>query len=380
MKKSTNKREREHVPVVIGNCAPFRLILRETDTWSPTIEQINSREYDYVKLCRLSCFIDIGIRPFSLGISFDGSLVLPASPDLSTRESALNKFNETLGILLLGGIYSEAVQPTDISFGKLFFDGYIKIRPFGKEYGREALFHQSIQTKCVGDLDAIKLLHPQVISKAEIEEAYKKGKIYFSKIDKLSPSLLLNGTSHYVKHQWGESIVFLWTSIEQVVNIIWSKEIVENNFDNDSLIEGRNKFLKDFRIWTTSTKIELLYQKGFIKNEQYKLLNKARKSRNDFAHNGKELTQENAKYALDSLFSLISLVISSYQSPELLNETLEMIYRNQRGDLIPKKTTLSIKGAAYWLPLPPLPGDQNWGDKEYEVIEDLVLKPLNKSK
>jgi len=24
----------------------------------------------------------------------------------------------------------------------------------------------------------------------------------------------------------------------------------------------------------------------------------------------------------------------------------------------------------------PLPGDKNWGDKEYEIIEELVLKPL----
>ena len=60
--------ERNHVPVVIGNYAPFRLVLREGDSWEPTLEQINSRTFDYVKLSRLSCFIDIGIAPFSLGI------------------------------------------------------------------------------------------------------------------------------------------------------------------------------------------------------------------------------------------------------------------------------------------------------------------------
>lgn len=376
MEKLTDKEESKHVPVIMGNCAPFRLVLRDTDTWSPTLKQINSREYDYVKLCRLSCFIDIGIAPFSLGISFDGSLILPVSDDFKTRESALDKFNETLGILLLGGIYSEAVQPTDISFGALFFDGYVK--QYNSGTGHEASFHRAIQTKHVSTIDVISLLSPKTMLSTEIETAYKKGKEHFAKLDKLSPSLLLNGTSNYVKHQWGESTIFLWTSIEQIVNVIWTKEIIKNETDSDEGIEGRGKFLKDFRTWTISTKIELLYQKGFIKIEHYKQLNKARKSRNDFVHNGKKLTQKNVKCALDGLFSLLSLVISSYEKSNLLNDTLEAIYENQRGDLIPKKTTFSEDEVTHWLSLPPLPGDNGWGDKEYEVIEELVLKPLNK--
>jgi len=376
METPTNDKESQHIPVVIGNYAPFRLVLRETDSWNPTLEQINSREYDYVKLCRLSCFIDIGIAPFSLGISFDGSLVLPALPEFRTRESALDKFNETLGILLLGGIYSEAVQPTDISFGTLLFNGYLKQHNGGT--GHEAAFHKAIQTKYVSTLDVISLLKPKTISKTELEHAYKKGKEYYLKLNKLSPNLLLNGTSNYVKHQWAEGLIFLWTSVEQVINIIWVKEVIKNDTEGDDLIEGRSKFLKDFRTWTTSTKIELLFQKGFLKTKQYQLLNKARKTRNDFVHNGKELTQENVKCALDGLFQLISLVISSYQNPDLLNETLETIYKNQRGDLIPKRTKFSNEEVTHWLSLPPLPGDSDWGDKEYEIIEDLVLKPLEK--
>lgn len=376
METPTNDKQSQHIPVVIGNYAPFRLVLRETDSWNPTLEQINSREYDYVKLCRLSCFIDIGIAPFSLGISFDGSLVLPASPEFRTRESALDKFNETLGILLLGGIYSEAVQPTDISFGTLFFNGYLKQHNGGT--GHESVFHKAIQTKYVSTLDVISLLKPKTISKTELEDAYKKGKEYYLKLNKLSPNLLLNGTSNYVRHQWAEGLIFLWTSVEQVINIIWIKEVIQNETEIDDLIEGRSKFLKDFRTWTTSTKIELLYQKGFLKTKQYQLLNKARKTRNDFVHNGKELTQENVKCALDGLFQMISLVISSYQNPDLLNETLETIYKNQRGDLIPKRTKFSKEEVTHWLSLPPLPGDSDWGDKEYEIIEDLVLKPLEK--
>src|SRR6185503_1582651 len=122
--KETN--EAIQIPVIIGNYAPFRLVLREGESWNPTLEQVNNNEYDYVKLSRMSTFIDIGIAPFSLGVSFDGSLVLPATKEFRLQETALDKFNETLGILLLGGIYCEAVQPTDISYGSLFIGGYLR--------------------------------------------------------------------------------------------------------------------------------------------------------------------------------------------------------------------------------------------------------------
>lgn len=377
MSKTTDSYESKHVPVIIGNYAPFRLVLRDTDTWNPSLEDINTRNYDYVKLSRLSCFIDVGIAPYSLGIGFDGSLVLPALPEYRTRESALNKFNETLGILLLGGVYSEAVHPLDISFGTLFFDGYLKQQNGG--YGHEALYHRELRTKHISILNSINLLTPKEISNIELETAYKKGKEYFDKISKLSPNLLLNGTSTYVKHQWEESLIFLWTSIEQVVNIIWANEIINNQNQDSEKIEGRNTFLKDYRTWTTSTKIELLYQKGYIKVEDYKLLTKARKSRNDFVHSGKGLNETTVKCALDTLFHLISLVISSYNDTELLNSTLETIYTNQRGDLIPEKTVFEKEEVTHWLPIPPLPGDKNWGDLDYEIVDEVVLFPMKEN-
>ena len=107
MAKSTKtKLPGRHVPIIIGNCAPFRLVMRKEDVWNPTLEQINNRKYDYVKLCRISMFLDIGIAPYSLAIGFDGSLILPAIEEFRNRDNAVNKLNEVLGVLLLGGIYS----------------------------------------------------------------------------------------------------------------------------------------------------------------------------------------------------------------------------------------------------------------------------------
>ena len=365
-------KDSNHVPIIIGNCRPFRIIERETDNWNPTLDQINRNDYDYVKLNRMSTFIDIGLAPFSLGIGFDGSLILPATKDFSSKENSLEKFNQTLGILLLGGIYSESVQPDNISYGSLTLDGYIKIH--GGSSGLIAGFHKSIRTKLVGTMDSISLLNPVSISTAEIHKAYKKGKAIFDKIPNLSPNMLLDGTSNYVSNQWSESLIFLWTSIEQLINQIWEKEIVDKEVDG--VIEGRKAFLKDFRTWTTSTRIEALFQKGIIPIEVYKLLNLARKTRNDFIHNGKQLNKEKIDNALIGLFELISLIVSDYKSTNNLSETLNVIIRNQRGELFPKKTRLEKDEVTHWLEIPPLPGDSHWGDKEYEIIDDLLLKPL----
>jgi hypothetical protein len=147
-RSSKKENHSRHVPIIIGNCAPFRLVTRKSDKWDPTLKQINNRTYDYVKLCRLSMFIDVGIKPFSIAVSFDGSLILPGIEKFRNRDVAVNKFNETLGILLLGGIYSEAIQPVDISYGTMFLDGYVK--QYGRGSGAISNFHSSIRTKTVG--------------------------------------------------------------------------------------------------------------------------------------------------------------------------------------------------------------------------------------
>jgi hypothetical protein len=366
---------KRHIPVFIGNYSPFRLVLRDEDRWAPTLDEINTNTYDYVKLCRMSTFIDIGIAPFSLGVSFDGSLILPASPDFKTPQQALNKFNETLGIMLLGGLYSESVQPSDVSFGRLHFDGYLKQN--GGGVGRSSNFHLAMKTRHLGAHDTIKLLEPTSIRTKTMQTAYTKGKEIFSSLENLSPSLYLNGTSNYVKQQWTEALLFLWTSLEQVINIMWENKIIkEVQSQTENTIQGRTKFLNDFRTWTSSTRIELLYQKGFIQTKDYQLLNVARKTRNDFIHNGKAVIESTVLSAIEALFRLMSLVATDYQSASILDETIALVLSNGRAEFYPKKTVYKPEDLKYYLKLPPIPGDKDWGDKTYEIIEELILQPL----
>lgn len=366
--------ESKKVPIIIGNAAPFRLVLRDSDNWSPTLEDINSRTYDYVKLHRLSTYIDVGIRPYSMGIGFDGSLILPATKEFHDKNKSLDIYNRTLGYLLIGGIYTEAVSPEDISVGAMTLDGYFK--PYSNTSGAVAKFHHAAQTKHIGTLDSISLLSPQEISVSEYESAVEKGKSILSELPRFSSGILLNGATQYVKHEWPEALVSLWTSIEQVLSHIWNEEIIKKRNDSDNEITGRKKFLQDFRSWTSSTKIEMLYQLEFIDFEIYEQLNVARRTRNNFVHDGTKPTQEAAKSALDSLFNLISLVVSDFQNKDNLDSVSELIQNNSRGPLIPEKTSFSKDEVSHWLSMPPIPGDANWGDQEYEVIDELCLKEI----
>jgi uncharacterized protein YutE (UPF0331/DUF86 family) len=179
--------------------------------------------------------------------------------------------------------------------------------------------------------------------------------------------------SNFVKKQWSEGLIFLWTAIEQVINIIWKNEVLKTA--NDELIDGRTSFLKDFRTWTTSTKIKVLYQSKHLKHDDYKMLNVARKARNEFIHNASALSADKVKSALEALFRLISLIISDYKSANELDYVLELIYSNQRGSLYPKADKVALEDVTHWRKIPPLPGDTHW-QGECEIIDELVLKPI----
>ena len=59
------------IPIIIGNCNPFRIIARDIDKWNPSLDEINTLSYDYVKLNRNSTALDVNIKPFSLIVGFE---------------------------------------------------------------------------------------------------------------------------------------------------------------------------------------------------------------------------------------------------------------------------------------------------------------------
>ncbi len=371
-KEAGNDPKQESVPIITANFRPLRFVSRgASDIWKPTLEQVNDRTYDYVKLHRLSTYIDVGIAPFSLGVCFDGTLVLPATPEFRDPDKALATLNKTLCELLLGGIYCEAVSPDDIGYGNLSLNAYARIHGGGD--GPAASFHRAARTKHIGTLDVIRLLDPEILLVADLESALSRGRALIALLGNIPREQILYGITYFVRKQWAESLIHIWTTTERIIEIAWQKQVANRTLAPS---KKRQQFLNDHRTWTSSAKLEVLFQMKVLNLDTYEKLDKARKARNEFAHLGVAPTQEIASTALRAAFELASLCTSEFSDPNRFGKVVELaISRGGRG-LFPEKTMYSQSEVSHWLSLPPLPCDKEWGEREYEVIPELCLKPI----
>ncbi|MBZ5655408.1 MAG: hypothetical protein LAO56_09010 [Acidobacteriia bacterium] len=363
------------MPIVTGNHSPFRLVLRDGhDEWAPSLDQINGRSYDYVKLHRASTFIDIGIAPFSLVVCFDGTLALPAIEKYRDPENALVEFNKFLCETLLGGTYCEAMTPDDICLGMMTFNAYCKMT--GASRGARSNFHNAIRHKHVGTLDAILLLKPETILVSELQKAVVIGRARLAEIGSVAVETLLYGATFFARNQWVESLIHLWTSTEQIVEAIWRDRVLSAPAVTGIPTKSRLAFLKDHRTWPVATKIELLYQKGLLPEQTYALLNTARKARNDFAHSGATPSHLEVEAALDGLFQMAALRITDHSDRNALDEIPKLVKGRGRTYAEWDRQGKPLEGVTHWLSIPLIPGDPGWGDAPYEIIEELQLKPI----
>lgn len=362
----TNLNRPEGTALVVAISAPLKLIAKDgRDRWKPTLDDINRSTYDYLKLNRASGFIDGNVAPYMMLVGFDGSLAMPALPEFAQPDVSLKIFNRVFLEMLLGGVYTEGAAPADICPGWLFETGYIRL--LGNT-SRNTALHSALRDRSASVSDNIVLLDQVPITIAALEKAVERGRAVLSKCEPLSPEIALAGTTHYVAGALAESLTCLWTSIEQIVSRIWRLE-VEAKAQADA-IPSRIGFLKDYRVWTTSARIELLFQKGLIEAETYRLLNQARKARNEFIHSGLQPSLTEATAALSGLFQLLSSCASDYKNTHLLDETCARIMaRCIRAPRADEKLEPS-----YWRDIARLPGEPQFKGKFKPF--DLKLKPI----
>jgi len=253
---SSRKEAEVHVPIIAGMHAPFRLVLVDGhDSWSPTLEEINTSIYDYVRLHRVSVYFDVGIAPFSMGICFDGTLVLPAIDDYRNPQAALAQFNTFLAELLMGGLYVEAMSPEDLCRGEL--TGTSFCRAFGS--GRISNFHCGLRLKYGGALDSIQLLNPDTILVSELMETRSRGKERLASLAPVTVESILLGSTFFVRNLWAESLIHLWATTEQLLERMWADSVLCAHEVSGISRRRRKQFLTDSRTWTVSAKIEMFF-------------------------------------------------------------------------------------------------------------------------
>jgi hypothetical protein len=358
-------------PIVLANFNPLRLVVRdESDSWDATLDQVNARTYDYVRLHRLSTFFDVGIGPFSLGICFDGTLILPATEEFRVAQNAQAVFNRALSDILLGGIYCEAVTPDDIAYGTVTPAGYT--RAYGGGEGDIARFHFAARTKHIGNLDAIRLLRPESVSVHDLSSALSRGRRLVEPLGGLPREQVLHAVTYFAKKQWAESLIHSWTTTERIIEDAWKLNVCSQSLAPS---KKRREFLNDHRTWTSSAKLEVLFQKGLLGSGTYEALDRSRKARNEFAHRGVAPSQRDALTALSGLFELASLCASGYKDGGQFEHVVRLAESRCHPEPFPDFRYVP-SDASHWIELPPIPGDVQWGDRPIEIIDDICLQPI----
>lgn len=358
----------EGTPLVMAVSGPLKLIAKDKrDSWKPSLQDINSSTYDYLKLNRASGFIDGNVSPYMMLVGFDGSLAMPALPEFAMPDVALKIFNRVFLEMLLGGVYTEGAAPSDICSGWLFKTGYIRMLSGAS---RNTALHSSLRDRSASISDNIVLLDKKPITLAVLQKAITRGRSILTKCAALSPEIALAGATHYVAGALAEALTCLWTSIEQVISHMWRHE-VEAKVETDT-IPSRSGFLKDYRVWTTSARIELLYQKELVEAETYRYLNQARKARNEFIHRGSQPDLADATAALTGLFHLLSACASDYKNTSLLDEACQQVIA--RCIRKPRTEEADKLEPTYWRDIARLPGEPQFKGR-YKPFE-LNLKPI----
>ncbi|WP_234197750.1 DUF4145 domain-containing protein [Pseudacidovorax sp. NFM-22] len=361
-------------PILIANPRPFRLILRTADdSWSPSIEQINTARYDYVKLHRATKFFDAEIvTPFPLCVGFDGSFILPAVREYRTIDATLDEFNRIFASILVGGIYIESVEPEDLSQGEMTEFGYFR---HTISRGGNGDLHKSLGNKDAGSTSAIILLNPPTILADELEAAYREGARVLKVLDNVSPSLLITGFTYFLNGQTRESLSHAWICIEQILDQMWRVRVIEEL--KSSHIAKRKRFLESQQ-WSAAHKVELMHQKGLISEDMYEKLTCARDARNHFIHRGSSPSREEAKTALDGLVDLLKSASDHARlgfKDERMRSYLKPQLANAPSTIVATADKVDWTKPLYWKAIAAIPGEEQW-EGEFERFDDITLQRI----
>ncbi len=366
--------EENTVPVWSGCFAPFQLVTLNGEEWSPSMDEVNAGSYDATKLFRSSLSVDVGIGPLSLIVIFDGTLVLPACAEIP-KTRALAIFNKHLTNLLLGGMLVEEVAPDDVAPGSLNFWGYHRHHIPTGHYTK---LSQSLRMSRGGPDESIMLYRPKTITKERYLKTHGVGLILSRKLPGNLPAVLLPACTSYSNEKWERSLILGWTSIELIIEKMWREKVLSGPEITGISRTRRKDFLSDTRTWSSSTRIELLWQRGHISDAMYVLVDNARTARNAFIHTADECSPEAARSAVEAFLNLIGSIANEagleFDAAKLM-ALLDESTTHFRKPITDDKGRLLVE-PQFWRYPDPAPGFKDWGDRSFEKIPEIQLQRL----
>lgn len=353
------------VSLYVAATSPLTLVtFDEGDEPSFTLDQINGRTYDRLKLCRTTTGLDpmlSAMDGMAVIVSYTGALLFPRLPDVGEAE-VLASANRLLLKLTFGGVDFDALAPNDLGFGLMYGTGYFLAA--GGAGGPNFNTLMALQHQDAGSSDTMKLLHPRVKTTAEIHAAVRAGTPVVDGIPEMSPSLFLNGLTYFRQGQLEPALVFLWSTCESLIGRLWDDHVVPKGAG----IPGRKRFLEG-NGWQAAHMVEVLFQMNLIESGLYTHLSQARTARNALAHRATSPNVDDCKAALQSAFQLVSAIRSGgsiYDEFKQLAERLASAHDPHDGPLNPQ----------YWREIPSVPGDEKW-EGEFPRHREIELVPMS---
>jgi hypothetical protein len=352
---------KRRTPCIVAYLDPFRIV--ESDAiqpWKVTIEEVNRKTWDYVKLHEIAGAMDVGLdAPYNLVVSRDGALALPPVSHLRTDQAAVEFFNRCLGGLLMGGVYCEAISVDSLDTGSIIDWKYVRSHRVGQASSNR--FHEQIRYQQASSLEAIQLMDPRTVRLSDLATAMKSGLAVLDRIARLRGDLLLKGVTGIARRDWNSGLSNLWIVIEQIVSHIWDTNIIEQAVTANAPKSRRDQ-LSDNRTWTVAVKLEMLHQKAFLDADALQDLSAARKARNDLAHEGQTPSEVSALAAFRAVRHLLRVVIPHQPIPlfdiNLSDHAISDPFMPRRQQAIEPQ---------YWMAIPKLPNEAELEKLEAKV-------------
>jgi hypothetical protein len=355
---------KRRVPCLIAYLDPFRIV--ETDTFAPlqvSIEDVNTLNWDYVKLHEIVGGIDVGLQaPYHLVVARDGALALPPIKELQADHESVEFFNRCLAGFLIGGVYCEAISSDCLDLGSVIDWKYVRSHRTG--HAAPNRFHEQIRYRKASALEAILLMDARTVPFSALETAMKTGLSVLDEITRLRGDLLLKGVTGIARRDWSAGLSNLWIVIEQLVSHIWNSAIIKKAEAAGSP-KARRDQLADNRTWTVAVKLELLHQLGHLSAEALQELSAARKARNDLAHEGHTPLEASALSAFSGVRHLVKVILPHKHIPLF---DLDLADHAISDPFAPGPKAVEPK---YWMAIPKLPGEE-----ELERLEASIPRQL----
>lgn len=270
------------------------IIFNEKDKFEINLEQINTNTYNGKELSKiittLPNFDDGSTLPIL--VSVDGSISVPVNDIYSTREIAVNKMNEVISALFLGGINLQSIHLGDLELGTLLEGEPYNFSYFPSEYNR-------LRNNWASLSELSTFLSSNYIYSNDIRNAYDIGMDFIKSIN-FTPIFLVQGYNSLQLWKTTDALSNLWIIVEQLTNIL---------LENLSIFE-KNRIFQKLKI-TQAEKIHMkhkvLKEGNVISDLCFEILNSARDIRNDLMHEGKSPEHSIVENLWITLFELLEL-------------------------------------------------------------------------